>query len=288
MRDGARKGDTSHKFLRNVISQPHALAQQGPMLRLLSLALLLLGGPARAELADVSLLAGWRDGGRHVAGLQITLDPGWKTYWRAPGEAGIPPSFNWSGSDNLAGVEIAWPVPHLFESSGVRSVGYDGGVILPLILRPVDATRPVTLRLSLDMGVCRDVCVPLSARLSGTLPAAPARPDARIRAALADRALTASEAGVGPLTCEISPTEEGLRVAVALRLPSMGGTEHAVIEPSDPRLWVAEANVARRGETLQAVSEIFVPRGMAASLDRKALRLTVLGRRGAVEIVGCD
>ncbi|SHI85898.1 Disulphide bond corrector protein DsbC [Palleronia salina] len=257
------------------------------MFRLVAL-LILLAAPLRAEMAQVSLLPGWRDGGSHTAALQINLAPGWKTYWRAPGEAGIPPSFNWSGSTNLAGVRVVWPVPHVFDQNGMRSVGYDVGLTLPLIVEPRDPRAPVELRLNLDMGVCRDVCVPVSAQLSGTLPAASARADARIRAALSDRPVPGRKAGAGPLDCRLTPTDRGLRVDARLRLPAMGGDEHGVIEPGDPRFWVADSVTRRDGNMLHVSSEVFAPRGMALGLDRGALRLTVLGQSGAVEINGCD
>lgn len=257
------------------------------MFRILAL-LLLAALPARAEIAQMSLLPGWRDGGRHVAGLQITLAPGWKTYWRSPGDAGIPPAFNWSGSANLADVKVAWPAPEVFFQAGMRSVGYADGVVLPLLVTPRDGSRPVDLRLSVDIGVCQDVCIPLSASLGGHLPAEAARPDARIRAALSDRALTATEAGAGPLTCRLSPGTSDATIAASVKMPAMGTEEHAVIELADPRTWISVPDLVRNGDTLNVTARIHPPRGAALVLDRASLRLTVVGTRGAVEITGCD
>ncbi|MBJ3761367.1 hypothetical protein ILP92_01195 [Maribius pontilimi] len=257
------------------------------MLRLVLL-LLLLATPLRADVASVQILPGWRDGGQHFAGVQISLQPGWKTYWRSPGDAGIPPSFNWSGSRNLAELRIAWPTPHVFSQGGLRSVGYEGGVVLPLIVTPRDPSQPVSLRLALDMGVCRDVCVPVSSRVAAELGAAAARPDARIRAALSDRPLSGAEAGAGQLDCDLRPGARGIGIAASLRLSPMGGTEHAVIELADPRLWVSAPELTRDGDTLRIRADVHPPRNVAAVVDRDALRLTVMGRNGAVEIVGCD
>ena len=65
-----------------------------------------------------------QDDGSRLAGLRLTLARGWKTYWRSPGEAGVPPSFDWSRSENVAGVEVLWPRPKFFDSFGLTTIGY--------------------------------------------------------------------------------------------------------------------------------------------------------------------
>jgi DsbC/DsbD-like thiol-disulfide interchange protein len=95
------------------------------------------------------------------AAIEIALDSGYKTYWRMPGDTGIPPLFDWSGSRNLASIAPAWPVPRRFEEGGVSAIGYDGGsVVLPLRLAATDPTQAVELRLSLLYAACRTICVP--------------------------------------------------------------------------------------------------------------------------------
>ena len=59
------------------------------------------------------LLSGDRKGGEWLAGIEIALDPGFKTYWRNPGESGLPPRFDWSGSENVKSVDIRWPAPRV-------------------------------------------------------------------------------------------------------------------------------------------------------------------------------
>ena len=85
------------------------------------------------DMARMEILPGWRTAsGDHVAGIKITLAPGWITYWRAPGEAGIPPQFDWSGSENLGEVGFHWPVPQIIVSNGVTTLGFEGEFILPI------------------------------------------------------------------------------------------------------------------------------------------------------------
>ena len=260
---------------------------------LLCVILVLLSPAAHADshaLTGFHLLPGWRmDDGRHMAGLEIRLAPGWKTYWRRPGEAGIPPSFNWSGSQNVAAVRIHWPVPTVIRQSGMRSVVYKDEVVLPIEVTPKNPSAPVSLRLGVDMGVCKDICMPVEAQAVADLSPAPVRPDARIRAALADRPFTEGEVGLATARCDIrlAPGSEA-RLTVQLNMPPLGAAEEIVFEPSDPHLWVSEPSSHRQGDTLLAEADLAAPRGQPLVLDRDTLRITVLGDRGAAEIVGCD
>ncbi|HCX68676.1 MAG TPA: hypothetical protein DHK64_14410, partial [Rhodobiaceae bacterium] len=57
------------------------------------------------------------------AGLHLELSKGWKTYWRSPGEVGIPPSIDWAGSENIENVEFLWPAPERFTAFGIENFG---------------------------------------------------------------------------------------------------------------------------------------------------------------------
>jgi DsbC/DsbD-like thiol-disulfide interchange protein len=114
----------------------------------------------------VRLIAGGERGGQVLAGIQIVLDDGFKTYWRTPGEAGLPPRFDWSGSRNAAAFDIRWPAPTRTEDAGGVAYGYGAQVILPVLVTPVDPAQPVELSLKLDFGVCKDICIPAQAELN--------------------------------------------------------------------------------------------------------------------------
>lgn len=257
------------------------------------LALALPGPPAAAQAADAvtsaRLLPGWRmDDGTHMAALELRLAPGWKTYWRAPGDLGLPPHFDWRGSENLAGVDIRWPTPARFSQGGGMSIGYRDMLVLPLHVLTRDAARDVTLDGTVEIGVCRDICVPVTLRLEAELPAHHGARDGRIAAALADRPLSASEAGVRGVTCTVTPGENGqLRLRAEVTVPSSVGGETAVIEAGNPALWVAKPQVTRRGDRLIAETRVAHAEGRAFALDRSELRLTILGTRQAVDIRGC-
>jgi DsbC/DsbD-like thiol-disulfide interchange protein len=97
------------------------------------------------------------------AGIEIKLDPGWKTYWRYPGDSGVPPRFDFAQSANLKSVKLLWPAPQHFVDEGDNTIGFKERVILPLEVIPQDPAKPVTLRLKLDYAVCEKLCVPAEA-----------------------------------------------------------------------------------------------------------------------------
>jgi DsbC/DsbD-like thiol-disulfide interchange protein len=104
------------------------------------------------------------------AGIEIRLDSGWKTYWRYPGDTGVPPTFDFAGSDNVKSVQVEFPAPERFsDGAGGHSIGYMGDVILPLRVIPSDVTRPVALHVKIDYAICGTLCVPAQASLGLTL-----------------------------------------------------------------------------------------------------------------------
>jgi DsbC/DsbD-like thiol-disulfide interchange protein len=123
--------------------------------------------------------------GPYLAGLEIILADGWKTYWRMPGDAGVPPFFDWQGSINVASVKVLYPAPIRMPEAGGESVGYKRSVLLPIEVTPQDAAKPVGLKLALEFGVCRDICIPATAALDLAIPTGPTgAPPAEIEAAL--------------------------------------------------------------------------------------------------------
>jgi DsbC/DsbD-like thiol-disulfide interchange protein len=97
------------------------------------------------------------------AGIEIRLAPGWKTYWRYPGDSGVPPRFDFAGSTNVQEATVRWPTPHRFADGGGQSIGYAGNVVLPVQVQAKDSTKPVTLRLKIEYAICEKLCVPAEA-----------------------------------------------------------------------------------------------------------------------------
>jgi DsbC/DsbD-like thiol-disulfide interchange protein len=254
-------------------------------------ALALSGGAAWSEPGDVvrvEVLPGWTtDAGTRMAALRLSLAPGWKTYWRAPGDAGIPPSFDWTGSRNLGGVVFHWPAPEVFETYGIRTIGYADELVLPIELQAERVGAPILLEAELDLGVCETVCIPAQVSISAEI-AGPDAMDPRIRDALARRPLAEEAAGVDEVACEFTAIDDGMRLDARIEMPRIGANEVTLVEAGDPGIWVSEPQVARRGEALHVRADLVPPPGTALLLDRSALRFTVLGQSHAVDIRGCD
>ena len=274
----------------NVISFAAKASYLRPMFRTAA-ALALIAAPALATTQDDVLQAQLRPGyqmenGAFMSALDLSLAPGWKTYWRSPGDAGIPPSFDWSGSDNVKSVRIHWPAPEVFHVNGMQTIGYHDRLILPVEITPADPSQPVRLRVRMDLGVCDEICLPASLDLTADL-AAPGAPDASISAALDRRAATAQEAGVTSVACSVDPIKDGLRLTARLGLPDPGLPEVVAFETSNREIWVAEAITERRGGELVAITELVPPSGAPFALDRSQVTVTILAASGAVEVKGC-
>ncbi len=251
---------------------------------------LLLPGATPASPAEVRLIEGWQAAdGSHVVGLEIRLAPGWYTYWRVPGDAGIPPVLDWSGSTNLAGVRHEWPRPTVFDSFGMRTIGYSEGLVLPVVLTPARADAPVDVALDLFFGVCDEICIPAEARIEAQL--APGRAPtgrARIDAARADRPRTAAEAGVTEVSCGIAPGPKGPEIVANVTFGA--GTAPGplvVIEAGQAGLRIGPAESRSDGHTISARAAVHSSGSGGPVIDRNALRLTVIGPSRAVEIEGC-
>ena len=260
-------------------------------LAIASRALPSLALPAQAmtqdEVLQAGLLPGWRmASGHHMAGLSLDLAPGWKTYWRSPGEAGIPPEFDWSGSENVKSVRVLWPSPVVFHTNGMQTVGYKGGVVLPLEVMPIDPGQPMMLKARVDMGICKDVCVPAVIEVQADL-SDPGADQGEIRAALQAQPTSSGQAGVGRVSCIVEPIADGLRLTATFEIAAQGRDEVVVFEPADRSIWVAEAVTSRQAGVLTSVTEVVAASGAPFVLDRSSLRLTVLGGARAVEIDGC-
>jgi DsbC/DsbD-like thiol-disulfide interchange protein len=165
---------------------------------------------------------------RWNAGLEIALAPGWKTYWRIPGESGVPPRFDWSSAANVKSVDIGWPAPERFEDESGETIGYAGDVVIPLHVEPLDPAKPMTLSLKLSYAACEKICVPALAEVA--VDAAPgARGDpsdvARV-ASFAERIPSAPAASAVPSIAGLSvaAAETPLALAVTLNgsLPAAG------------------------------------------------------------------
>lgn len=102
-----------------------------------------------------------------AAGVEIVMEPGWKTTWRNSDGAVPPPAFDWHGSDNLEQADVLWPVPaRLAMADGKQAAGYQERVVFPVLIVPEREGEGLRLGLEIHYGVCRETCIPVEARLA--------------------------------------------------------------------------------------------------------------------------
>jgi DsbC/DsbD-like thiol-disulfide interchange protein len=149
----------------------------------------------------VRLLAGSRSGAVLLGGIAFQLQPGWKTYWRTPGDSGVPPRFDFSKSENIEAVTVMWPAPLKFDDgAGGVSLGYHDQTVLPLRIVPKNVDKPVTLRAAISYAVCEKICIPVEANAELSFNSVASTEDSALFAALDTVPKPANVGDPNPLT----------------------------------------------------------------------------------------
>lgn len=232
-----------------------------------------------------------------IAGVQIEMPPGWKTYWRNPGEAGgVPPEFDWSKSENIKDIRVLFPAPKRLADQMGDSIGYKEKVVFPVIVSPADPSKPVGVALDLFYGVCREICIPAEAKISLKIPAVSTASGLPFALAAMLRRVPAAPSGTGEVGGETSTVVPRL---VASRFALDQPKPHAFFEvvfggdgtngdlfvegPSGTYLPMAKKVEARaKGSTAFKLNLADVD---MADLTGKSLRLTLVGPDASSEVV---
>ncbi len=218
------------------------------------------------------------------AGIEVKLQPGWKTYWRYPGDSGVPPHFDFSGSENVKNVKVLYPTPHLFSDETGQSLGYKDRVIFPLEISPQQPGKPVRLHLKAEYAVCEKLCVPAEGSAELTLAPSDTTQDSELRAAeaqvpklitAAQLKLTARRVRNGPKTL----------VAVDLDAPADQPVELFVEGPTAQ--WALPIPKPARATSTGRAQFSFELDGLPPGIDPKGqydLTFTVVTGERAVEV----
>jgi DsbC/DsbD-like thiol-disulfide interchange protein len=142
----------------------------------------------------------------YTAAVQIQLAPTAITYWRQPGEAGVPPEFSFTGSENLANATVLYPAPSRMDEAGLQAFGYRGGVTFPIKVHPIDPQKPVHLKLTLAYAICDKICLPAKGQAELVLPQSGAGPE--------QGAIAAAEANV-PLMLKAEDVAKDVTIRAA-------------------------------------------------------------------------
>jgi DsbC/DsbD-like thiol-disulfide interchange protein len=227
----------------------------------------------------------------YLAGVQLVLADGWKTYWRMPGDAGVPPSFDWAGSRNVASLAVLYPAPTRLIEPAATSIGYKGSVTFPVDVVARDAGAPVVLSLAMELGICRDICIPAEAKLSLAITPAEVRgaPSAPLLAALERVPRAASQRRAGdPEVTRVTTSLEGRapHLLVEARFPrgvagadlflEAGSAEDIYLPPPQRLPDAADGTVRFEVDLSHA--------GKAQALKGKVLRLTLISDAAASDV----
>ena len=210
------------------------------------------------------------------SGVYITMQKGWKTYWRVPGDGGVPPSFDWSGSENVATTTVMMPLPHRFTDENGEGIGYKTEVVFPVDVKPQDPSRPVMLDLKIFYAVCNDICVPVQARVKVGIDASTVSAADKFRLRVARAAVPVETDADRLAVTSLKQVEMGGKFALEVSLKG-------VRSPADADIFVEVAGNSyfRKPKMVSQSGDIGTWRiavdsyGDAVSLAGKSIRLTI-------------
>lgn len=222
------------------------------------------------------------------AAVEVQLAPGWKTYWRMPGDAGVPPQFDWQGSENTKAIEVLYPAPHRLIEPAAETIGYKGSVVFPVKLAPVEAGKPVNVKLDLEIGICKEICVPAHAEFSAAIPpsSVPSSPPAVVAEALKAVPQTAAAPDAArPSLIDFKPDLAGPepRLVIKARFPGDPAAADIFIEAPDSIYVPMTKRIGQEGGgTISFESKLSA--STAQDLKGKELTITLVGADGATEV----
>jgi DsbC/DsbD-like thiol-disulfide interchange protein len=238
----------------------------------------------------VRLIAGSRSGNVLLGGIGFQLQPGWKTYWRTPGDSGVPPRIDFAKSENIDSVTILWPAPTKFaDGAGGTSFGYQKQVLLPLRIITKSPDKPVTLRASISYAVCEKLCIPVEAEAELAFRSVASTEDSAIATALETVPKPAKIGDATPLAIrEVRREDKRVLVDVVVhddKNATGKGVELFVEGPTPDWALPAPKLIKREpGGVLRFAFDLDgLPSG--ASAEGAALKLTVAGPGAAYEFI---
>ncbi|MGH6946553.1 MAG: protein-disulfide reductase DsbD family protein [Kiloniellales bacterium] len=220
-------------------------------------------------------------------GLHFELEPGWKIYWRSPGDAGYPPEIDWSGSENLAATEVSWPVPHRFSLFGLETFGYSDEVVLPIAATLATPGQPLALKAAVDYLICEEICIPHQATLSLALPAGPARSGGDAFLLARYQALVPGSGagdGLGLERVQLTGSREMPRLEVVARSELPFAAPDLLVEgPSGFSFGKPEVTLSDGGKRARLAVSVSTAPGIDRSIEAAPLTLTLFDGTRALE-----
>ena len=239
-------------------------------------------------LKSVDIIRGWRQSDDiHIAAINIKLEDGWKTYWRVPGIGGIAPILNWEKSKNIKNISQIWPTPNIYNEYGLQTIGYKDELLLPLQIQPIDKKQPIHLSITIDFGICSDVCVPIQTAVEERLPERTSIGKKNILDTLEKAILSGNKSLFKIVKCNIIPIKDGFEVNAFFEgLTSFDKDTLGVVEyPVKQNGWINQKASLVSGNQLNVHATVY--NKSIHFIDRSDLTLTIFTKNKAFEFDGC-
>jgi len=240
-------------------------------------------------LVSAKITDGWIEKDQKlIFGLKIDLNKNWKTYWRLPGNAGLKPLFTFDKSENVFAAKIMWPSPIIFGEDNLWSIGYKDSVLLPLEVTPIDTSKPIKLEIQADIGVCDDVCIPVTLNVSYFATPGQNQENYEILGAILSEPIKSDDIGFQPPQCIIKNGELIMEFNEKNVKTGIENIELFVIEVGTSVFYVNSKKAYFFDDRITVSTKNSVETELPGVISRERIKTTIIGSNQSLEFVGCS
>ena len=240
-------------------------------------------------LVSAKITDGWIEKDQKlIFGLKIDLNKNWKTYWRLPGHAGLEPLFTFDKSENVLAAKIIWPSPIIFGEENLSSIGYKDSVLLPLEVRPIDTSKPIKLEIQANIGLCEDVCIPVTLNVSYFATPGQNQENYEILGAILSEPIKSDDIGFQPPQCIIKNGELIMEFNEKNVKTGIENIELFVIEVGSSVFYVNSKKAYVFDDRITVSTKNSVETELPGVISRERIKTTIIGSNQSLEFVGCS
>ena len=241
------------------------------------------------RLVSAKITDGWIEKDQKlIFGLKIDLNKNWKTYWRLPGNAGLEPLFTFDKSENVLAAKIMWPSPIIFGEESLWSIGYKDSVLLPIEVTPIDTSKPIKLEIQADIGVCEDVCVPVTLNVSYFATPGQNQENYEILGAILSEPIKSDDIGFQPPQCSIKNGELVMEFNEKNVNTGIENIELFVIEVGSSVFYVNSKKAYFFDDRITVSTKNSLETELPGVISRETIKTTIIGSNQSLEFVGCS
>ncbi len=223
-----------------------------------------------------------------IFGLKIDLNKNWKTYWRLPGNAGLKPLFTFDKSENVLAAKIIWPSPIIFGEENLSSIGYKDSVLLPLEVTPIDTSKPIKLEIQANIGLCEDVCIPVTLNVSYFATPGQNQENYEILGAILSEPIKSDDIGFQPPQCIIKNGELIMEFNEKNVKTGIENIELFVIEVGSSVFYINSKKAYVFDDRITVSTKNSVETELPGVISRETIKTTIIGSNQSIEFVGCS